>query len=329
MRRREFSALIGGATVAWPLVGRAQVRKPARIGILSVGTTTEDMIGPTPKNPYVRALLNELSALGHEFGRDFVTEPRGGAGQPERFANLIAELISHDPDVIVAPGPMLAALKKATHTIPVVMSHGEDPIAEGIIESLARPGGNFTGLTALTSELTAKRLELLRELVPGSGPLAVIWDPLSILHWHAAEAYAKQRAWQLISLQIKDASDIENVFNVAASARAEGLFVTAAGPLFARAGFVADLAARNRLPTMYQLRAFVDAGGLISYAPSLIDTWRRAATYVDRILKGAKPADLAVQQPTKFEMVLNLKTARALGLTIPPLVLAQADEVIE
>jgi putative ABC transport system substrate-binding protein len=287
------------------------------------------MTGPEPHSQYVKAFVGGMRELGYLYGRDFVTEPRGGAGMPERYAELVAEVIALNVDVIVAAGPMLALLKEATSTIPIVMSHGEDPVGEGLVQSLAHSGTNFTGLNGQLAELNGKRLELLRELAPGSGPLGVIWDPLSTSAWRAAEEAASRNGWKLLSLEINDAVDIEPAFKTAVDARADGLLVTASATLFARPKTVTDLAAKSRLPTIYQLRAYVDAGGLISYAPNLIETWRRAASYVDKILRGERPADLPVEQPTRFEFVVNLKAAKLLNLSVPPSILVQATEVID
>jgi putative ABC transport system substrate-binding protein len=306
-----------------------QGRKPARIGLLSVGSTTADMTGPDPRSPAIKSFLGGMRALGYAYGRDFITEPRGGAGNPERYAGLIAELVAIPVDVIVAPGPVLRLIKKATSTIPIVMSFGEDPLGEGLIENLARPGRNFTGLNGQLAELTGKRLELLREFVPGNGPVAVLWDHLSASALQVAETAARQRAWSLLSLEIKDVADIEPAFKTAVDARADGVLVTASAHLFARSAYVADLAARSRLPAIYQVRAFVDAGGLMSYAPSLIDTWRQAAIYVDRILKGERPGELPVEQLSRLELVINIKAANALGRTVPSSLLVQATELIE
>jgi putative ABC transport system substrate-binding protein len=329
MRRREFiEALL--TPLFWPNVLQAQQgRRLAHIGVLSVGSTTAEMIGPEPRSQYVKAFLGGMRELGYAYGRDFVTEPRGGAGMPERYAELVAEVVALNVDVIVSTGPMLALLKEATSTIPIVMSHGEDPLGEGLVQSLAHPGTNFTGLSGQLAELNGKRLELLRELVPGSGPLGVIWDPLSTTAWRVAEQAASRNGWKLLSLKINDAVDIGPAFKAAVDARADGLLVTASATLFARAKTVADLAAKSRLPTVYQLRAYVDAGGLMSYAPNLIETWRRAATYVDKILRGERPADLPVEQPTHFEFVVNLKAAKLLNLSVPPSVLVQATDVID
>jgi putative tryptophan/tyrosine transport system substrate-binding protein len=330
MDRRKFVGVLAGTSLVWPNVLQAQQsRKLARIGLLTVGSTTAEMTGAEPQSPVIRSFLGGMRALGYVYGRDFVTEPRGGAGLPKRYAGLIAELVALPVDVIVAPGPMLSLLKKATSTIPIVMSHGEDPLGEGLIETLARPGGNFTGLSGQLAELNGKRLELLREFIPGNGPLAVMWDQLSIGAWQFAEKAAHARKWTLLSLEIKDATDIEPAFKTALDARADGVLVTASAHLFARSAYVAELAASSRLPTMYQLRAFVDAGGLMSYAPSLLDTWRHAAIYVDKILKGERPAELPVEQLSRFELVINLKAAKALNRTVFPSLLIQATELIE
>jgi ABC-type uncharacterized transport system substrate-binding protein len=328
MDRREFVGGVAGASLAWPTVLQAQ-RKIARVGLLTVGSTTAEMTGPEPQSAVIKSFLGGMRALGYEYERDFVTEPRGGAGMPERYSELVAELLSIPLDVIVATGPMLSLLKKATTTVPIVMSHAEDPLGEGLIESLARPGGNFTGLNGQLAELNGKRLELLREFVPGNGPMAVIWDRQSASALKIAEMAGRQRSWRLLPLEIKAVTDIEPAFRTAVDARADGMLVTASAHLFARNAYVADLASRSGLPAIYQLRAFVDAGGLMSYAPSLIDTWRHAAVYVDRILKGQRPADMAVEQLNRIELVINLKAAKALNRSVPSSLLVQATELIE
>jgi putative ABC transport system substrate-binding protein len=330
MDRREFVGALAGASFVWPNALQAQQgRKLARIGLLTVGYTTVEMTGPEPQSPMIRSFLGGMRALGYVYGRDFVTEPRGGAGMPERYAGLVAELVTLPVDVIVATGPMLSLLKKATITIPVVMSHAEDPLGEGLIETLAHPGGNFTGLNGQGAELNGKRLELIREFNPGNGPMAVVWDRQSASSWKIAEMAGRQRNWTLLPLEIKDVTDIEPAFKAAVEARTDGVLVTASAHLFARSAYVAELAARSQLPAIYQLRAFVDAGGLMSYAPSIIDTWRHAAIYVDRILRGEQPAEIPVEQLSRFELVINLKAAKALNRTFPPSLLVQATEVIE
>ena len=308
---------------------RAQpARKLHRIGILALGTTS-DMAGPEPRSVYGRALVRGLRERGYVYGEHFVTEPRGSEDRPERFPDLAAELVRLQVDVIVAAGPALLALKQATSKIPVVMGGDGDPVGRGYVQSLAHPGGNFTGLSLQSVELTGKRLELLKEIVPSTAPVAVLWDRSTPLYWQAAEAAARERGWKLLSLEIRDAGEIEAVFKSALDAGAGGLLVYAAGILFTQARRIAELAAVSRLPALYELRPYVEAGGLISYGADIIDIWRHAAVFVDKILKGAKPADIPVEQPTKFELVINSKTARALGLTIPQSLLLRADEVIQ
>jgi len=232
-------------------------------------------------------------------------------------------------DVIVAPGPALSALKQATSTIPIVIAAASGPVGSGYVQSLSRPGGNITGLSLQSVDTVGKRLELLKELVPDAAPVAVLWDRGNFTYWPAAEAAARDRGWKLLSVEVRDVGQIEAAFKAATDARAGALLVDAGPVHFPQRGRVAELAARNRLPAMYELRPFVEAGGLISYGVDINDIWRRAAGYVDKILKGAKPADLPIEQPTRFELVINLKTAKALGLTIPPSLLLRADEVIQ
>jgi putative ABC transport system substrate-binding protein len=288
------------------------------------------MVGPQPPNPFVSALLRGLRELGYVYGEHFVTEPRGGGSVPERFPSLAAELVRLHMDVIVAGGGRaLPALKQATSTIPIIMAASSDPVGLGFVRSLGHPGGNITGLSLQSVETTGKRLELLKELVPTAALVAVLWDRSSHPSWQAAEAAARERGWKLLSLEIRDAPEIERAFRAATEARAGALLVFAAGLLFPHARRVAELAARSRLPVMYELRPYVDAGGLISYSADLIEIWRRAAVFVDKILKGANPANLPVEQPSKFELVINLKAAKSIGLTVPQSQLLRADEVIQ
>lgn len=258
-----------------------------------------------------------------------MTEPHGSEARPERFPSLAAELVRRQVDVIVATGTALPALKQATSTIPVVMSATLDPVGQGYVRSLGRPGGNVTGLSLQSVETSGKRLELLMELVPGATRVAVLWNRPSLPNLRAAEAAARVRGWQLLPLEIQDAGEVEGAFRAATGARAGALLVFAAGHLFPHARRIADLAAKSRLPAMYELRTYVDAGGLIAYGADINDIWRRAALFVDKILRGAKPADLPVEQPSKFELVINLKAAKALGLTVPQSFLMRADEVIQ
>jgi putative ABC transport system substrate-binding protein len=329
MDRRAFIGSLALGTLALPRITRAQpARKLYQIGILTMYATS-DSVGPQPRNQRHDALLRGLRELGYVYGEHFVTEVRGAEGRPERYPSLAAELVRLEVDVIVAPGPTLPALKQATSTIPIVMGGSEDPVGEGLVRSLARPGGNITGMSLQLVETSGKRLELLKELVPAAAPVAVLWDRSRIPAWEATEAAARERGWKLLSLEVRDAREIEGAFKAATDARAGALVVLASGLLNPDARRIAALATRSRLPTIYELRFFVEAGGLISYSADLIDSWRRAAVFVHKILKGAKPADLPIQQPWKFELVINLKAAQALGLPIPQSILLRADEVIQ
>ena len=329
MDRRVLIGILALGTLAVPRVTPAQsARKVYRLGILTLRATSE-LVGPQPQSPSIKALLGALRELGYFYGEHFVTEARGGGGRPERFPSLAAELVRLRVDVILAAGPALPALKQATSTVPVIMTATLDPVRQGFVQSLGRPGGNFTGFSLQSPETIGKRLELLKELVPGAEPVAVLWDQASILDWQAAEAAARDRRWKLLSLEIRDAGELEAAFRAATDARAGALLVSAAGLLFPNARRVAELTAKSRLPSMYGLRDYVEAGGLMSYGPDIKDIWRRAAVFVDKILKGAQPADLPVEQPTKFELLINLITAKALGLNIPQTMLVRTDEVIQ
>jgi putative ABC transport system substrate-binding protein len=328
--RRAFIGSLALATLARPRAAPAQpARKVYRIGILGLGSPTSDMVGPQPQSESTAALLRGLRELGYVYGEHFVTEPRGGEGKPERFPNLAAELVRLQVDVIVAAGPTLPALKQATSTIPVVMSAADDPVGLGLIESLGHPGRNFTGLSNQSVETTAKRLELLKELVPSAAPVAVLWERLGLLYWQAAEAAARTRGWKLVSIESRHAGEIEGAFSVATDARAGALLVFSTPLFFPQARQLADLAARSRLPAMYEIRQHVEAGGLISYGADTNEIWRRGAVFVDKILKGAKPRDLPVEQAQKFEFVINMTTAKTLGVTIPQSLLLRVDEVIQ
>ena len=327
MNRRAFIGGVALGALAAPRITLAQpTRKVFRIGTLGLGATA-DLVGPQPRNPAHDALLRGLRELGYVYGQDFMTEPRGAESRPERFAGLAAELIRLQVDVIVAPGPMLPALKRATSTIPVVMAGAVDPVGEGLVQSLGHPGGNFTGLS-LQGVAAGKRLELLKELIPSAELVAVLWDREALPYWQAVEAAARERSWRLLSLEVRDVGEIEAAFRAAKAVRAGALLVIGGGRTFPEARRIAELAARYRLPAMFGLRPHVEAGGLVSYGANLNEIWRRAAVFVDKLLKGANPADLPVEQPTKFELVINLKTAKALRLTIPQSVLLRADDLI-
>lgn len=329
MDRRTFIGSLALGTLAVPGTVPAQpARRVARIGIVGL-VATSDLVGPKPRSPSTNAFVRGMHELGYVYGEHFVTEPRGAEGKPARFPSLAAELVRLPADVIVAPGPALPALKQATSTIPIVMAGSADPVGSGFVRSLRRPGENVTGLSLQSVETTGKRLEVLKELVPTAAPVAVLWDRTTLNYWQAAEAAAQERGWKLLSIEIRDVSEIEWAFRRATEARAGALLVCAAALLFPHARRVAELAIKTRLPAMFELRPYVEAGGLISYGADVIDIWRRAATFVDRILKGTPPADLPIEQPTEFETVINLKAAKALGLTVPPPLRLRADEVIE
>ncbi len=322
--------LIGaGALCVAPLASQAQPSpKLYRIGILTVGPTAA-AAGAQPQSRSAAELLRGLRELGYVYGEHFVTEARGADDQPERFAGLAAELARLDLDVIVGAGPSLHALKQATSSTPVVMASSDDPVNAGLVQGLAHPGGNFTGMSSQAIETTGKRLELLKELVPGSAPVAVLWHRDHTVHWQAAQAAARTRGWKLLSIEIRDAGEIDAAFKAATDGRASALLVHAPTVLQSHRQRVMELALKHRLPTMFHQRVYVAAGGLMAHGADVPEIWHHAAVFVDKILKGAKPADLPVEQPTKFELVINLKTARALGLTMPQSLLLRADEVIQ
>jgi putative ABC transport system substrate-binding protein len=310
-------------------VGFAQpARKIHRIGVVTTLPAAE-WAGPQPVIPYGKALLRGLGELGYAYGQHYVTEVRNVTGHPDGTPGVVAELANLGVEVIVGSGPTLLALKPATATIPVVMVAAIDPIADGLVQSLRRPGTNFTGLSHQSADGIGKRLELLKELVPSASPVAVLWDRGSRSPWEAAQAAAKSRGWKLLSLEIKDTGDIEAALKSAYAARAGALLVPSGNISFRNRQRIAELATRYRLPGMFDLRPFVEAGGLMSYGADLIDIWRQSARFVDKILKGAKPADLPVEQPTKFELIVNGKTAKFLGIKIPQPLLLRANEVIE
>jgi putative ABC transport system substrate-binding protein len=331
MNRRKIIALIAAAAALRPLaVSAQQVAKPARMGWLGM-----DLAASDPR--FREAFLQGLRDLGYNEGPNLVIEYRDAEGKPERLPALAAGLVALNVDVIVAGAGTLSALaaKQATTTIPIVFPVVGDPVADGLVTSLARPGGNLTGLSAVSTELIGKLLELLKQAVPGVSRVALLLKPDAApertMQGYLKESDAAARALgvQLQVVEAQGPEDFDRAFSDMSEAHADALVVLGT-PVFqvARQRLV-DLAAKSRLPTVFSYRAFVDAGGLMSYGPSFPDMFRRAATYVDKILNGAKPADLPVEQPTKFELVINLKTAKALGLTVPQSLLARADEVIE
>jgi putative ABC transport system substrate-binding protein len=333
MGRRAFLAGLACGGLSGPGVVRGQAgRNLYRIGILGTSIhTAAELAGPQPKSPFIGALLRGLRELGYVYGEHFVTEIRSAEGKVERFPSLAAELVRLKMDVIVTSGSGLPALKQATSTIPVVMVAAADPVRQGLVQSLARPGGNFTGSSLQLMETTGKRLELLKELAPGPAPVAILWDHLGAVGrvpWEAAQWAARQRGWALVSLDIRQFDGIEGALKAASDAGAGALLVQPAALIDQNAAKLAELAVRRRLPAIYGHRWYVDAGGLMSYSPDIIDMFRRAAVFIDKILKGARPADLPVEQPTKFDLVFNLKAAKAIGLTIPPSLLSRANDVV-
>jgi len=332
MNRRAFLSILSGGLLAAPLAAEAQqAAKIARIGYLSSNLAT---------SPHLREAFRQgLSDLGYVEGRNLVIEYRDAEGKVERLPALAAELVALKVDVIVTEGGNTVvplAAKQATRTLPIVFATAADAVGSGLVTSLARPGGNVTGLDSLSTELVGKRLELLTQAVPGVGQVAVLWLPgvygerteKEMLTGAEVAARGLKVRVQFVEAT-RDPADLGRAFSDMTRARAGALTVLPNNMFRREHRRLLDLAARHRLPAVYPWRDLVDTGGLMSSGASLTDLSRRAATYVDRILKGAKPGDLPVEQPTKFELVINLKTARTLGLTIPPSVLARADQIIE
>ena len=324
----SITLLLGG--LFSPVAPEAQqAAKIARIGYLPLNLAG----GPDLHEAFRQGLRD----LGYVEGRNLVIEYRDAEGKPERLPALAAELVALKVDVIVVTGGTLAALaaKQATRTLPIVFTVATDPVRDGLVTSLARPGANVTGLSAFTSELVGKRLEQLKQAVPGLSGVAVLWqpgaagEPTEKEMLKGAEVAGQALGVRLQFVEARGPDDFDRAFSDMTRARAGALTVLGSAMFFNERRRLVDLAAKHRLPTVFPWRQGVDAGGLMSYGPNGPDLYRRAATYVDKILKGAKPADLPVEQPTKFELVINLKTAKALGLTIPQSVLGRADHVIE
>jgi putative ABC transport system substrate-binding protein len=327
VNRRAFLRIVPCALLASPLAVKAQqTGKVYRIGFLGNSTAAleANLVGPFREG---------LRELGYVEGRNVQIEYRWGEGKYERFPELVAELVALKVDVLVTAGtPAALAVKRATTTIPLVMVAVGDPVGTGLVASLARPGGSMTGLTSIAPDLEGKRLELLREAVPKLSRVSVIWNPANPFHVTAekeARSAAQVLQMKVHSVGVRTAQELDPAF-VAIVKERPGAFIVLADRIFLHnRGRIVDFAARNRLPAVYAYRELVEAGGLMSFGPNYADMHRRAATFVDKILKGAKPADLPVEQPTKFELLINLKTARALGLTIPPSLLARADQVTQ
>jgi putative tryptophan/tyrosine transport system substrate-binding protein len=329
MKRREFITLLGGAAVGWPIVARAQERERVRrIGIL-MPLAADDREAPTR----IAAFHQGLESLGWIVGRNVRIEYRWGAGDPDRIRKSVAELVELAPDVILAGGSAtLAPFLQATRTMPVVFVHVPDPVGAGFVDSLGRPGGNATGFAIFEYGISGKWLELLKQIAPAVTQVGVIRDPAisaGIGQWGAIQAMAPSVGVEVIPVNVRDAPEIERAITAFARSSNGGLLVTASALAVLHRDLIVTLAARHKLPAVYWERFFVTGGGLISYGPDVVDQFRRAASYVDRILKGEKPADLPVQAPVKYELAINLKTARVLALNVPDSLLARADEVIE
>ena len=329
MRRRDFITLLGGAAAAWPLVARAQQPdRMRRIGVLT-GITADD-----PETKARNAAFEQaLQQLGWTQGHNVRIDYRFAGGDAAIVRRTAEELVALGPDVIVSTGSFsTGALLRATHTVPVVFAIVPDPVGSGFVDSLAQPGGNATGFMQFEYGLSGKWLELLKEIAPGLTRAIVLWDPAitaGIGQFAIIQSVATSAGVDVRPVNLRDAGEVERAITAFARAPNGGLIVTASALSVVRRDLIIALAARHRLPAVYFERFFVAAGGLISYGANFVDQHRRAAGYVDRILKGEKPADMPVQAPTKYDLVINLKTAKALGLTVPSSLLARADEVIE
>jgi ABC-type uncharacterized transport system substrate-binding protein len=325
LKGAELFAVVVALTVCGTTVEAQQPARIPRIGIL-IAPSASSFSGR------VEALRRRLRELGYVEGKNIVIEYRYAEGKVERIPDLAAELVRLKVDVIVTSGGerTILAAKKASATIPIVFGAAADPVGSGLVSSLARPGGNITGLSQMSPDLDGKRLELLKEAFPKVARVAFLWQPgwRGNLALTDMEAAAKASGVKLLSLEVRSLDDFDSAFARAKRDGAQALISTAGGIISTQQRQVLDFAAKNRLPAIYHYSEFVEAGGLMSYGPSQTDQWRRAADFVDRILKGTKPADIPVEQPTKFEFVINVKAAKQIGLTIPPKVVAQADRVI-
>jgi len=322
MKRREFVALVGSAVAAWGLAAHAQQHR--RVSILHSGF---------PNRTPIHVLLTELRTLGYEDGRTAAIELLGGEGDPDRLNTLVSKLAAQNPDVIIAlTDPAVLALKKAGVTSPVVFAFVSDPVGLGIIKSLARPDGNFTGLTYGDAALGGKRLELLMDTLPGMRRVAVIWSRSIAAYkaiFDATREAARDRGIEIFSREFRGADDLPSAFDDAKASGAQAAIFMSDNVTFGRRKEIAALAISRRLPSIHSFAPEADDGGFMSFGPDLDESYRRAASLADAILKGARPIDLPVEEPTRFILALNLKTAAALAITVPPAILARADKVIE
>ena len=324
MRRREFITLLGAASAAWPLAARAQQAAMPVIGFL--GTST-----PSSWGLWTAAFMQRLRELGWIEGRTVAIEVRWAEGRSERFTEIAAEFVRLKVDIIVTGGTAVPAAKQATSVIPIVFAVESDPVGSGLVASLARPGSNVTGLSQQAADLAGKRIELLREVLPGLRRLAIVGNAAnssSVLEMREAQEAARTLGIEVDSLEIRRVEDIAPAFG-ALKTGAQALYVCPDSLVQTNRARISTWALAARLPTIYANRGYLETGGLMSYGPNIADLFRRAGNYVDKILRGAKPADLPVEQPTTFELVINLNTAKAIGLSISSTLLARADEVIE
>ena len=325
MRRREFITLLGGAVVGFPLVARAQ--QPGKLPTIGfLGATT-----PTVWTQQVAAFTQRLRERGWIEGRTVAIEYRWAEGRGERYTEIAAEFVQLKVDVIVTSGSAVLAAKQATSVIPIVFAVAVDPLGTGLVASLARPGGNVTGLSMQSADLASKRLDLLREMIPGLRRLATMANvgyPAAVVEIGEIQAAARKLGLDVDTLEIQRSEDIAPAFGALKSG-AQALYFCGDSLISANRASINTLALGARLPTIYDNRGYLESGGLMSYGPNFPDLFGRAADFVDKILRGSKPGDLPVEQPTKFELVINLKTAKALGLTVPSALLTRADEVIE
>jgi len=327
MQRREFITLLSGIVAAWPLAARAQQpAKIPRIGFLGNSTATMEanLIGP---------LRDGLRELGYEEGRNVIIEFRWAEGKYDQFPALVAELLAAKVDVIITAGtPATLAIKKATSTVPLVFIAVGDPVGTGVVPNLGRPGGNITGLSSIAPDLEGKRLELLREVVPKLSHVAFFLNPANAFHtasMRQARVAAQSLGIKLQPMEVNKSEQLDGAFASIVKEKPDALLILADRVFLHNRKRMMEFAIQQRLPSVNAYRELVEAGGLISYGPSYEDMHRRAAVYVDKILKGTKPADLPIEQPTKFTLLINLKTAKTLGLTVPPTLVARADELIE
>ena len=329
MRRREFIKLFAGTSTTWPLIARAQQSgRLRRIGVFEPLATDDPEMQSRRK-----AFADALQQLGWTEGQNVHVEYRSAGGDPNRLRTVVAELIALTPDVILSQSsPSLAALLQATRTIPIVFTVVADPVGAGYVDSLAHPGDNATGFTNYEYSIAGKWLELLKEIAPGVRDVAVLRDPSIAAgpgQFAAIQSAAGPRGVELRPINVRDAGEIEKAIAAFASVSNGGLIVTGSPAMTVHRALIIDLAARYRLPAVYNAQLFVSAGGLMSYSSNFIDQFPRAAQYVDRILRGEKPADLHVQTPTKYDLAINLKTAKALGIDVPVSLMARADKTIE